>query len=304
MLKLGEFTSSQIFIKPLVKIPALYSRRGFTLVELLVVIGIIAVLISILLPALTRAREAANRTACLSNLRSIGQMFFLYAQDNKRQIPLGTESNVYQESYWIRRANRFCTWGPFFQGGYMKSPGIFYCPSSQDPFYQFNGQDNAFDPANQNTRAGYFLRPMYYDGTPVLWRMTGSVSAPPVTGRTVAGNPEEWRPMPKLDKMKFRALAADIFHSPSRITMMHKTGINVVYSDGSARFVNSKPFSRLPSTWTVPKGTNFSAVVVPFTQQAMEFSSIGAGANGTMACIWELLDREGGATPNPDFKIP
>jgi prepilin-type N-terminal cleavage/methylation domain-containing protein/prepilin-type processing-associated H-X9-DG protein len=82
-------------------------QRGFTLVELLVVIGIIALLISVLLPALNKARAASRTTACLSNLRQMGTAFNIYLSENKGHLPYyiwrtnPKNPDISWEGYWL-----------------------------------------------------------------------------------------------------------------------------------------------------------------------------------------------------------
>src|SRR5438093_3981127 len=76
---------------------------GFTLVELLVVIGIIALLISILLPTLSRARAASRTTACLSNLRQLDNGCQIYMTENKGKFfPYYNDANVTEGNELIR----------------------------------------------------------------------------------------------------------------------------------------------------------------------------------------------------------
>src|SRR5947209_4101077 len=69
------------------------NRYGFTLIELLVVIGIIALLISILMPALHAARERANQIKCQSNLRTLMLAFTYFANDHRQHLP-GTNASM------------------------------------------------------------------------------------------------------------------------------------------------------------------------------------------------------------------
>ncbi len=75
--------------------PSRFDRQGFTLVELLVVISIIAILAALLLPALASGHTRARRTACLSNLRQVGLAVISYASDNSGNIPYGPKAGAF-----------------------------------------------------------------------------------------------------------------------------------------------------------------------------------------------------------------
>jgi type II secretory pathway pseudopilin PulG len=131
---------------------------AFTLVELLVVIGIIALLVSILLPALSKARESANKTKCLSNIRQVAMGFFSYCNDNKGAFPYmaGGGTQLYEDWIWWTTAtvpNNLGGGGTFFDqlpnhgiAGYLnlqKDPKILYCPSD-DAKTHARGQPNPY----------------------------------------------------------------------------------------------------------------------------------------------------------------
>lgn len=71
--------------------------RGFTLVEMLVVLGIIVLLVGVLLPTLTTARRAAANAKCLNNLRQIGMAMSQYTQANEDTLPMATASNIWDD---------------------------------------------------------------------------------------------------------------------------------------------------------------------------------------------------------------
>lgn len=128
------------------------SHHGFTLVELLVVIGIIALLISILLPSLQKARDASMRVACLSQMRNISNSMMMYTQDNKI-MPLGgpaagigyTRNNAVMFERLLRTPARNYGWGqpqPWFgkvglgvmYPKYVTDARVYWCPLAGDEY--------------------------------------------------------------------------------------------------------------------------------------------------------------------------
>ena len=128
-------------------------RAAFTLVELLVVIGIIALLLAILLPVLSRAREASRRAHCLSNINQLGRAALLYALDNRDVLPeAGTGNNP--DAFLSPRAVGLPAWTPINSETYVlpsigqllskylaRDHRLWICPSAPQNSFIYSGGD-------------------------------------------------------------------------------------------------------------------------------------------------------------------
>lgn len=204
-------------------------EKGFTLIELLVVISIIALLLSVLMPALSKVKEAGRKTVCAAHMRDINLSLRVYADKENGNLPpmyLVLSSGDHNNNQLLNHYSRWWRIGPgwvwnlglLWTSGIIEDRGeIFYCPSPKAPFkykdYAANGFPTDFRPPGQGAegvRVSYSFNPECRSET------------------------DRTRKYSKVTELKSSSVLLLDVLSPEGIT--HVKGWNVLKGDGSVVF--------------------------------------------------------------------
>jgi len=220
---------------------------GFTLVELLVVIAIIAILLSILLPSLNKAREMGKRTVCGSNLRQLSLGMLTYAQDNDGKIPYHILADAaagdYQpwNTYSVSHPDGIQGLGRLYPSS-MPNDLAYICPSMKWTILAYpkisKTDPRNEDPAYQNSEFNYWV------GIPTR-RIPGRSSY-----LYRAGDFDSAKTKPADRKLSLsvanikgtNAVMADYWleAKSNPLSMAHKEGLNIAFTDGHVKWNQRK----------------------------------------------------------------
>lgn len=232
------------------------ARRGFTLIEFLIVISIIMLLTGILMPSLARSREAADRLRCASNLRQIGGAIVGFVDDHNSRLPTLTfvlgDSPKYCEGMILTSLNGEDFEGlghllPCAAGGYLGDARLLYCPChrGQHPFERYQSQIG-----------GRLLDTE--PGTPAYCNYQYKSPIDPASGRQIAD---------PMDSTK--VLVADGFRTRSDFN--HVEGTNRLFGDGHV-------------DWRADTGNRILKSLP---------SSVALEAPNQYKALWNLIDSDG-----------
>jgi prepilin-type N-terminal cleavage/methylation domain-containing protein/prepilin-type processing-associated H-X9-DG protein len=233
--------SSSKILKRDFRYAAINCAAAFTLIELLVVIAIIAILASMLLPALSHAKERAKGVKCISNVRQLSMASEMYVGDNGQALP-------WSERYWTAPSNQGFNYtdpaSPTFHANFYDqlrrlvgtSDNFWYCPSAQE--------DKSLTIAGDTSPLLGYMGNMYAIGVGVAAAdearpKRASQLLSPSVAKLFTDNGANWQ------GVSIQVTARSTFSTtPITPVGLHGGGLNVALADGSARFVTRVEYNR------------------------------------------------------------